>query len=95
MSASKSAEKQRRAAEKRRLRNKSAHSQVKTMVTKAQKLISAGDPGTAKEAAVAAISALDRAAGKRIIHPNSAARRKSRLSTKLAALSRPGGKKPA
>jgi small subunit ribosomal protein S20 len=32
---------------------------------------------------VRAISALDKAAGKGIIHPNQAARRKSRLMTKL------------
>ena len=37
----------------------------------------------AKEAVVVAISSLDKAAEKGIIHPNNAARRKSRLMKKL------------
>lgn len=94
MTASKSAEKQRRAAVNRQLRNKSARSQVKTVITKAQKLIAAGDAGPAKEAVVAAASALDKAAEKGIIHTNSAARRKSRLAIKLNALSGAAEKKP-
>lgn len=95
MSASKSAEKQRRSSEKRQLRNKAVRSQVKTEVTKARKLIGAGDPAPAREATVAAISALDKAAEKGIIHTNSAARRKSRLSLKLNALSEPRETKSA
>jgi small subunit ribosomal protein S20 len=74
-------------AEKRRLRNKSVRSHVKTEITKARKLIGAGDPEPAKGATVAAISALDKAAKKGVIHPNNAARRKSRLSIKLNAMS--------
>lgn len=87
MSGNKSAEKQARAAEKRRLRNKSVRSLVKTKITKTHQLIQAGDLETAQEALTAATSALDKAAQKRVIHPNSAARRKSRISKKLNALS--------
>jgi small subunit ribosomal protein S20 len=93
LSDNKSAEKQARASEKRRLRNKSVRSLVKTEITKTQKLIQAGDLEPAKEATVAATSALDKAAQKGVIHPNSAARRKSRLSKKLNTLSRGQTKK--
>ena len=80
---SKSAQKRMRDAEKRRARNKSVRSQTKTNVTKAEKLIFSGELETGKEAVVTAISSLDKAAEKGIIHPNNAARRKSRLMKKL------------
>ena len=83
MPASKSAQKQARAGEKRRIRNRSANSQVKTSITKAEKLIVTGELEAAREAVKAAIIALDRAAEKDIIHSNNAARRKSRLLKKL------------
>jgi len=79
----KSAEKRVRTAEKRRLSNKSARSQVKTSVSKAGKLIAAGEMAAAPGAVVAAVSALDKAAEKGILHANNAARRKSRLVRKL------------
>ena len=83
MPQSKSAEKQARAALKRRLRNKAAHSLAKTNITKAEKLIFSGEPKSAQAAVAAAISSLDKAAEKGIIHPQNAARRKSRLVKKL------------
>ncbi len=79
----KSAKKQVRVAEKRRLRNKSVRSLVKTNITKAEKIIPSGETEATQQAVVAAISSLDRAAGKGIIHSNNAARRKSRLMKKL------------
>jgi len=72
-----------RVAEKRRARNKSVRSQTKTNIAKAEKLIFSSELETGKEAVVAAISSLDKAAEKGIIHPNNAARRKSRLMKKL------------
>lgn len=83
MPASKSAQKQGRVAQKRQLRNKSVQSRCKTEITKAEKLIFSGDLESAEKAVVAAISALDKAAEKGIIHANNAARRKSRLLQKL------------
>jgi small subunit ribosomal protein S20 len=80
---SKSVQKRMRGAEKRRVRNKSVRSQTKTNITKAERLIFSGELETGKEAVVAAISSLDKAAEKGIIHPNNAARRKSRLMKKL------------
>ena len=83
MPGSKSAQKQARASERRRIRNKSIRSRCKTDVTKAQRLILSGELEPARQAVATAISSLDKAAEKRVIHPNSAARHKSRLMKKL------------
>ncbi len=83
MTGSKSAQKQVRVGERRRLRNKSVKSLTKTNITKAEKLILSGEFELAQKAVVTAISSLDKAAEKGIIHPNNAARRKSRLLKKL------------
>ena len=78
-----SARKQVRVTQRRRLRNKSIQSLCKTNITKAERLIFSGELESARAAVVAAISSLDKAAEKGIIHPNNAARRKSRLMKKL------------
>jgi len=80
---SKSAEKAARAAERKRLRNKSVRSATKTHLTRAEKLISSNEFESAQQAVIAATSALDRAAKKGAIHPNTAARCKSRLMKKF------------
>jgi small subunit ribosomal protein S20 len=80
---SKSAQKQIRATESKRLKNKSITSLCKTSITKAEKLIFSGELESAKEAVAVAITSLDKAAEKGVIHPNNAARRKSRLVKKL------------
>ncbi len=72
-----------RVAEKRQLRNKSVRSLCKTDITKAERLIFSGELEAAKQAVAEAIISLDKAAEKGIIHPNNAARRKSRLMKKL------------
>ncbi len=79
-----SAQKRQRQEQKRRLRNRMVKSVVKTNVTKARQAIASG---VESEAAVrAAVSELDRAAKKGVIHRNNAARRKSRLMKQLNAL---------
>ena len=83
MPRSKSAEKAARAAKRKQLRNKSVRSATKTHLIQAEKLISSNEPEPAREAVTTAISALDKAAKKGVIHPNTAARRKSRLMKKL------------
>ena len=83
MPGSSSAQKQARVAERRRLRNKPIRTLCKTNITKAEKLIFSGELESAREAVVAAISSLDKAAEKGVIHANNAARRKSRLMSKL------------
>ena len=66
--------------EKRRVRNRSVRSAVNTFVGKARTAI-ASEPleDTTEQTILKAIQELDRAARKGIIHPNNAARRKSRL----------------
>lgn len=70
-------------AAKRQLRNKSVRKLIKTSSAKAEEAVSEGEMEAAEEAVVAAVSVLDRAAKKGVIHPNKAARRKSRLMKKL------------
>lgn len=79
----KSAQKRVRSSERQRVRNKSIRSLTKTSVIKAEKLIFSGEQESARESVVAAVSSLDKAVGKGIIHANNAARRKSRLMKKL------------
>ncbi len=78
-----SAAKRMRQEQKRRLHNRSIKSLVKTQITKARQAITA--EAQAEEAVRAAVSDLDRAAKKGVIHPNNAARRKSRLMKQLNA----------
>jgi small subunit ribosomal protein S20 len=79
----KSAQKRVRANARRQSRNKMYRSRVKTLVKKAEQTIFAGKPDA--EAVRLAMSTLDKAAVKGILHKNNAARRKSRLARKLAA----------
>jgi small subunit ribosomal protein S20 len=81
----KSSRKALRVSERRREYNKPVKSQVKTYVKKAEQLISSNELESAREAVKRAIAALDKAAQKGVIHPNNAARRKSRLMKKLNA----------
>ncbi len=72
-----------RIAAKKQLRNKSVRTYTKTCLMRAEKLISSNELDAAKEAVTQAVSAFDRAAKKGVIHPNNAARHKSRLMKKL------------
>ncbi len=89
----KSAPKAVRVAERRRVRNKSVHSEVKTRITQAEKLILSGELEAAGKAVAKAITSLDSAVGKGVLHANNAARHKSRLMKKLSqALASPAAK---
>lgn len=85
MANSKSAEKRIRQNEKRRIENREYVSGSRTAVRRARTLIESGDE-SASEAVHVAMKALDRAASKGVIHPNNAARRKSRLMKALHEL---------
>lgn len=95
--ATRSAEKAHRQSLKRRIRNRAARSATKTAVKNAGAAIAAGDPETARTVVRGALIALDRAAQKGIIHPNNAARRKSRLllryNAAIAAMQAPSEEK--
>ncbi len=68
-------------------RNKTVRSFTRSRVTKARDTIEDGSEEDATTAVKEAISALDRAARKGIIHPNQAARKKSRLQRNLNSAS--------
>lgn len=78
--------KRNRQNEKRRLRNRHFAGRARTYVKKARLGIESGELETARQATLEAISALDKAAEKGVIHKNNAARRKSRLMKRLNAL---------
>jgi small subunit ribosomal protein S20 len=80
----KSAAKRMRIEQKRRARNRAVKSTVKTFINKAQRGI-VTEPGAdaTTEALRQAISQLDRAATKGVLHKNNVARRKSRLMKRL------------
>ena len=80
---SKSVEKRVRQSEKRRIRNKAVRSTTRTYIKRAEQSIQIGELDTAREMIDTSIKSLDKAAEKGIIHPNNAARRKSRLVKKL------------
>jgi len=74
--------------EKRRVRNRAVRSTVKTFISRAREAIAGGEESDSILASVQrAMRELDRAAKKGIIHPNNAARRKSRLMKRLNAAS--------
>ncbi|HNP88813.1 MAG TPA: 30S ribosomal protein S20 [Kouleothrix sp.] len=81
MANTKSSEKRIRSNERKRERNQMYRSRVKTLIRKAEEVILSGQPS--EEAIRLAMSTLDRAASKGVIHKNNAARRKSRLTKKL------------
>jgi small subunit ribosomal protein S20 len=75
----KSAIKRNKQNEKRRLRNRVFRGRARTLVRQAKTAIEEEKPEESQEALLKAISALDTAAAKGVIHKNNAARRKSRL----------------
>jgi small subunit ribosomal protein S20 len=81
----KSAIKRIRQSEKRRTYNRMWRSRTRTFVKKARTAQQATDLKAATDATVLAIAELDKAASKGVIHPNNAARRKSRLMKQLNA----------
>jgi small subunit ribosomal protein S20 len=80
-----SAAKAQRQNERRAARNRSTRSAVRTYFKKATAAVSGADE-TAAAAVRQAVRALDKAARKGIIHPNAASRRKSKLMSRLHAL---------
>jgi small subunit ribosomal protein S20 len=79
----KSAIKRVRQEGKRRLRNRMVKGRMRTFIRTAQQLIAKGETDADAEAIRTAISEIDKAAQKGVIHPNQAARRKSRLMKRL------------
>ena len=78
--------KRNRQNEKRRLRNRVYRGRARTSVKNARQSIVTGGIEEARQTTLIAIKELDHAAQKGILHKNNAARRKSRLMKRLAAL---------
>jgi small subunit ribosomal protein S20 len=77
-----SAKKNLRKSEKRRLRNRAAKSAIKTQIKRFLAAVN-GPVEKLQEEYNLAAKKLDKAAAKRIIHPNLAARKKSQLARAL------------
>ena len=80
MANSSQAKKRVRQAEKRRQHNASYRSMMRTCVKRVLKAIATGDKVQADAAYKAAVPVIDSTAKKGLMHPNKAARHKSRLN---------------
>lgn len=76
-------EKSMRSSMRKQQRNRSVRSATRTYVAKAVKAIEESDQDEREAAVHRALKALDQTAKRGIIHPNNAARRKSRLMKRL------------
>jgi small subunit ribosomal protein S20 len=66
--------------------NKARRSRIRTFVRKVEEAIAAGNYEAARAALLAAQPELDRGVSKGVLHKNTAARKMSRLSARVAAL---------
>ncbi|MBN2579281.1 MAG: 30S ribosomal protein S20 [Pirellulales bacterium] len=82
----KSAAKRLRQNIRRRTANRAVKSTLRTQNRKVAEAIEAGNVEQAETELRQAAKLLDRAGARRVIHPNTAARKKSRLSKKIKAL---------
>jgi small subunit ribosomal protein S20 len=78
--------KRNRQNEKRRVNNRVVRGRARTFIAKARTALATGDQTVSSESIRVAISNLDKAVQKGVIHKNNAARRKSRLMKHLAQL---------
>ncbi len=86
MANSAQARKRARQNDKRRVHNASLRSRMRTYLKRGHSAVASGDADTAKDALQAAVPELDKLARKGIIHPNKAARHKSRLNEQIRKL---------
>lgn len=82
----KSSAKRDQLAKARNAKNKAEKSALKTAVKKFQAAVSNGDKEAAASTYKAAVKAVDKAAGKNLIHKNNAANKKSKMTQKLNAM---------
>lgn len=81
-----STKKRLRQTAKRQARNKAMRSEMRTYHKQILERIEAGDRAGAEGLLPAVYQRLDKAAKRRVIHPNTAANQKSRLARKVQAL---------
>ncbi len=78
--------KRNRQNEKRRQRNRAVRSEIITRTRNAEAAAQYGDAEETADATRLAIKRIDKAASKGVLHPNTAARKKSRLMQRLTRL---------
>ncbi len=83
----KSAEKRVRQTEKRNETNRGNRSKVRTQIKKLRSAVAASDKNLSGELLNPTISVIDKAVNKGLIHKNTAARHKSRLTKHVARVS--------
>jgi small subunit ribosomal protein S20 len=88
MANTKSAEKRMRQSAERRERNRGDRSTMRTAIKKVRGALAGGDAQSAEEALKVAVQVIDRTAKKRVVHANTAARTKSRLTKAVARAKR-------
>jgi len=81
-----SAKKRNRQSKRRNLTNRSIKHEIKTQMRKVLVAIDAKDSAAASREFSVAAKKIDKAAARRILHPNAAARTKSRLAVRVARL---------
>ncbi len=72
--------------ERRYAVNKARRSRIRTFLRKVEEAIASGNADVAKAALLAAQPEIDRGVTKGVLHKNTAARKKSRLSARIKAL---------
>ena len=70
---------------KQNLRNRMVSSAVKTSIKRFDQALTAGDAKAAEAAYIKAVSTVDKAAGKGVLHKNAANRKKAQLAKRAAA----------
>ena len=86
MANTRSAEKRIRQSAKRRERNRSHRTAMRTAIKKLREAVAEGDGAKAREMLPATLGMVDATAQKGVIHDNAAARTKSRLARAVNAL---------
>ncbi|MGI8639906.1 MAG: 30S ribosomal protein S20 [Pyrinomonadaceae bacterium] len=83
----KSAEKRVRQNEKRRAVNRSNRGSLRTQIKKLRTALTAGDKVQSQELLIPTIALIDKSVNKGVLHKNTAARHKSRLTKHVSELS--------
>ena len=81
----KSAMKRVKITAKQTLNNRAAKSELKTTIRRFDEALQAGDSAATEKAYLTAVSTVDHAAAKGMIHKNAAARKKAQLAKKRTA----------
>ena len=84
-----SAKKQVRKIQKRRLHNRTIKKALKVQIKKLQELAAKGSPEDLRKEFSVTVKKLDKAAAKRVIHRNLAARKKSQLARLVNSKAKP------